>query len=64
MRDKILCMFFAFFRGHPIRTFMFGDYDFLTEMYGLSGAAGQFHITFCVKLVKLTQKVVKWMHLQ
>ena len=24
-----------------VNHFMFGDYDFLTDMYGLSGAAGK-----------------------
>ena len=27
-------------RGRQVRVFMPGDYEFLTEMYGLSGARG------------------------
>jgi hypothetical protein len=33
------------FRGHAIRLFLFGDYNNLAEMYGISGANGM-HIVF------------------
>ena len=28
------------FRGHTIKVFLTGDYEFLCRMYGLSGASG------------------------
>ena len=33
------CMY-CFVRGKRIRVFLSGDYEFLTRMYGLSGASG------------------------
>ena len=32
------------FRGHQLRVFLCGDYDFLCKMYGLSGASGIAHV--------------------
>ena len=29
------------FRGKKIRLFVFGDYEFLCKMYGISGASGR-----------------------
>ena len=33
------CMY-SFDRGKRIRVFLSGDYEFLTRVYGLSGASG------------------------
>ena len=32
---------FIYCRGYTVRLFMTGDYEFLTRMYGLSGASGK-----------------------
>lgn len=35
----------SFLRGKDIRVFLSGDYEFLTRMYGLSGASGSLRYT-------------------
>lgn len=39
--NKISEIFLLFFRGHQIRTFVMGDYEFLCASYGLTGASGK-----------------------
>ena len=41
------------FEGKQIRVFMYGDYEFLTVMYGLTGANGNFKLYFSVKTYDL-----------
>ena len=36
-------------RDKQIRIFMAGDYDFLTRLYGLSGANGRYTSILCEK---------------
>ena len=36
-RDLINCLFF---RDHKLRVFVFGDYEFLCALYGITGANG------------------------
>ena len=44
-------------RGKSIRIFLFGDYEFLCHMYGLTGAQGNNHNT----MYTLTQRMVRMM---
>ena len=49
------------YSGHRIRIFMFGDYEFLCHMYGLSGASGLYthiHALYQPSLLNILYQVV------
>ena len=41
MPECVMPLLYTILREYNIRIFMFGDYQFLCYMYGISGASGQ-----------------------